>query len=105
MRRVRISTWILTAIFVLTLVTYVMVKPPAPGTTGDTQQVHPTTSARPAPTTPSPTTKPRPTPRATPTATPSATPKTTPVISPSPVGTSHPTGTPSPTAAATPSPS
>jgi hypothetical protein len=92
MRRVRISTWILTAIFVLTLVTYVMVKPPAPGTTGDTQQVHPTVSARPTPTTPPPTTKPRPTPRATPTATPSPTPK-------------HPTGTPSPTAAATPSPS
>ena len=54
MRRVRISTWILTAIFVLTLVTYVMVKPPAVGTTGDTQQVHPTTSARAVPTTPPP---------------------------------------------------
>ena len=35
MRRVRTSTWILLAVFLGTLVLYTWVKPPAPGTAGD----------------------------------------------------------------------
>jgi cytoskeletal protein RodZ len=86
-RRVRISTWVLTAVFVLALGTYVVVRPPQLRTVSTTQTTVPASSAtEPAPATSSPTSKPtpkksKPKSSASPTATPS--PDSSPTASPS----------------------
>src|SRR5450755_1218797 len=104
LRQVRITTWVLTAVFLVALMTYRDVKPPAPG---ETQTVHHSTSPTTAPTRPHHTASPRPTtgatrtPSPTPTPTAKATPTSpaspTPTSSVTPTGTPHPTGTPTPT--------
>jgi len=49
MRRIRISTWVLTAIFVAALVAYLLVKPSSASITGPQQHAnHPTHSTSPA---------------------------------------------------------
>jgi hypothetical protein len=40
MRRIRISTWVLTAIFLVALVAYVLLKSSSPSTVGGYQPVH-----------------------------------------------------------------
>ena len=40
MRRIRISTWLLTAIFLAALVAYVLVKPSSPPIVGGSQLLH-----------------------------------------------------------------
>ena len=48
MRRARTSTWILTAVFLITLVAYLLVRPPPAATTGVTPATTPSPSSAPA---------------------------------------------------------
>ena len=97
MRRVRTSTWILTAVFLITLTTYLLIKPAPAATVGVTTSPSspvPTTSlssASPAQApTPSPSaTTPRPTGKAKPATTPK------PATGTGPAGSASPAGTPS----------
>ena len=54
MRRVRTSTWILTAVFLITLVTYVLVRPPQAATAGNPSTTGQPSSPSPSPTSPAP---------------------------------------------------
>jgi hypothetical protein len=100
LRQVRVTTWVLTAVFLVALMTYLDVKPPSPGTK---PAVHDSTSQTTAPAKPHHTATPRPTTRATRTpsptakATPTSPASPTPTSSVAPTGTPHPTGTPTPT--------
>ena len=96
LQRVRTSTWILLAIFLVTLAAYLVVRPES-GTSDSTAQVHSTTSPTPSPAasrpTPSPTSSPKAT-HASPTPGLGSTPHTSVSPSPSP----SPLGSPSPSA-------
>jgi hypothetical protein len=106
LRQVRVTTWVLTAVFLVALMTYLDVKPPTPGTK---PAVHDSTSQTTAPAKPHHTATPRPTTRATrtPSPTPTPTAKATPTspASPTPTSSVAPTGTPHPTGTPTPTPS
>ena len=90
LRRVRVSTWVLLAIFAGTLWLYLLVRPASPAASDSPLGTQPAHTSSPTPT---PTVSPRPSP------TPSPTPRAT---QPSP--TPRIRSTPSPTVGATPSP-
>jgi cytoskeletal protein RodZ len=99
LQRVRTSTWILLAIFLVALAAYLVVRPDS-ATTDTTAQTHDTTS----PTPPPATTRPTPSPKAT-HASPTPGLGSTPHSSVSPSPSPSPLGSPSPSASdPTPSP-
>jgi hypothetical protein len=100
LRRVRTSTWVLLAIFLVALAAYLYFRPDTGKSSDSSVTTHPGVSPTPTPTIRRPTPTPRPAPHRTPTVRPSRTgsvePTPTPTSSPSSVGTVAPTVTPDP---------
>ena len=98
LRRVRTSTWVVLAIFLVALAAYLLVRPEPAATSDNPGPTSPKVSHTVVPSTARPTPTPRPTRSRTPVSRPSRTatpePSAVPTVSPS-VGTTAPTATPS----------